>query len=257
MSSSSTELDLKNFAVLLDVDGTLLDIAPTPLAVHVPETLRRSLVAVGERSGGALALVSGRPIGELDRIFAPLSLPAVGCHGAEIRPSADGRTYEQRAKPLDRRIRHALEDVAGRFSGIVTEDKGYSYALHYRMTLDRGLEIVDAVFAACQPFPPDSYELLNGKAVLEVKSTGFNKGAAVRELMTYEPFVGRVPIFIGDDTTDEAAFAVMPEFKGLAISVGRKAPGVDGCFDKPEDVRRWLDHIGANAMVVPNFAELT
>ena len=236
-------IDLRHFAILLDVDGTILDIAPTPNAVEVPENLLKILSLVGERAGGALALVSGRPIGDLDKIFAPLRLAAIGGHGAEIRPDPKGDTVEQRATALDRNLKQLLRDIATRHKDVGFEDKGYSVALHYRLALEDGLDVVDEVFHACKKFPPASYELLTGKAVIEIKSPGFDKGKAVRELMNYAPFAGRSPIFIGDDTTDEAAFAVVPEFDGLAISVGRKVPGVDGRFQTPQDVRRWLERL--------------
>lgn len=242
-------LDLRDFAVLLDVDGTILDIAPTPHAVHVPETLLRTLVRVGERTCGAIALVSGRPIADLDLIFAPLRLPAIGGHGAEIRPDPQQDGYEQRGLSLDRNLKQQLKDIAARYEGVATEDKGYSLALHYRLALEQGLNVVDDVFRVCKTYPPDSFELLTGKAVIEVKSVGFNKGSAVRELMTYRPFTGRAPIFIGDDTTDEAAFEVVPEFNGFAISVGRKVPGVNAVFQTPSDVRHWLDRISQHVAV--------
>jgi trehalose 6-phosphate phosphatase len=242
-------LDLRDFAILLDVDGTILDIAPTPHAVYVPDTLLQTLALIGERTHGAIALVSGRPIADLDLIFAPLRLPAIGGHGAEIRPDPRQDAYEQRAMTLDRSLKQKLRDIAARYPGVATEDKGYSIALHYRLALDQGLKVVDDVFRLCKTYPPDSYELLTGKAVIEVKSIGFNKGTAVRELMTYPPFAGRAPIFVGDDTTDEAAFEVLPEFNGFAISVGRKVPGVNAVFQSPADVRKWLDRISQSVTV--------
>ena len=242
-------LDLRDFAILLDVDGTILDIAPTPHAVHVPDALLKTLVRVGERTRGAIALVSGRPIADLDLIFAPLRLAAIGGHGAEIRPDPAKPTYEQRAMSLDRELKQKLMDVATHYPGVATEDKGYSLALHYRLALDHWLNVVDEVFRICKAYPPDSFELLTGKAVIEVKTVGFNKGTAVRELMTYPPFAGRAPIFIGDDVTDEAAFEVLPDFDGFAISVGRKVPGVNATFQTPADVRRWLDHISQGVAV--------
>ena len=244
-------LDLRDFAILLDVDGTILDIAPTPHEVYVPETLLKTLTLVGARAQGAIALVSGRPIADLDLIFAPLRLPAIGGHGAEIRPDPKHAVYEQRAVALDRSLKLKLMEIGARYPGVATEDKGYSLALHYRLALDQGLNVVDDVFRICKRYPADSFELLTGKAVIEVKSVGFNKGSAVRELMTYPPFSGRAPIFIGDDTTDEAAFEVVPEFNGFAISVGRKVPGVNAVFQTPADVRRWLDRI-SQPMVVPS-----
>jgi trehalose 6-phosphate phosphatase len=244
-------LDLRDFAILLDVDGTILDIAPTPSSVFVPETLLRTLALVGERANGAIALVSGRPIADLDKIFAPLRLPAIGGHGAELRPDPKQDGYEQRAESLDRGLKQELLKIASRYAGVATEDKGYSLALHYRLALEQGLNVVDEVFRLCKAYPPESFELLTGKAVIEVKSVGFDKGLAVRELMTYPPFTGRAPIFIGDDVTDEAAFEVMPDFNGFAISVGRKVPGVNATFQTPADVRRWLDRI-AQAQAVPS-----
>jgi trehalose 6-phosphate phosphatase len=245
------DIDLRSSAILLDIDGTILDLAPTPHEVLVPETLRVTLARVNERVGGALALVSGRPIGDIDFIFDPLLLPAIGGHGAEIRPHPDAKTYEQRAVSLDRELRQQLRDTAARFPGVGVEDKGYSMALHYRLALEQGLDVVDAVFRVCKKFLPETYELLTGKAVIEVKSPGFNKGTAVTELMTYPPFTGRTPIFIGDDVTDEAVFEVMPDLDGYAYSVGRKVPGVDGRFPSPTEVRQWLAHLVQDERATP------
>jgi trehalose 6-phosphate phosphatase len=237
--------DLNHSAILLDVDGTILDIAPTPASVAVPASLRRVLAVVSERVGGALALVSGRPLPDLDAIFAPLRLPAIGGHGAELRLDAGG--IEHHAEPLDAELRRALKTIVARHPGVIAEDKGYSFALHYRKVPAQGLSVVHEVKHACAANP--SIELLAGKAVIEVKAKGFNKGTAVRALMKHPPFRGRVPIFIGDDRTDEAAFAVMPEFRGQAISVGRKVAGVADRFETPGDVRRWLEQLSDGVVV--------
>jgi trehalose 6-phosphate phosphatase len=240
-------INLKHHAILLDVDGTLLDIAPTPLAVTVPDSLRHALARIAERAGGALALVSGRPVREIDDIFMPLRLPAIGGHGAEIRPSADGATHQRRAAPLDPGLKERLKHVASNHPGAAVEDKGYSVALHYRSLPEAGPRLLQTIRRLCQSQPPHSVELLAGKAVIEVKTAGFNKGTAVRELMTYPPFAGRIPIFIGDDVTDEHAFAVMPEYNGVAISVGRELPGIAARFRSPAEVRDWLDRISCQA----------
>lgn len=241
-------IDLKHHAVLLDVDGTLLDIAPTPRAVMVPASLRDALARISEQAGGALALVSGRPVHELDDIFMPLRLPVIGGHGAEIRPSIDGATYQLRAAPLDPKLKQRLKQIASNHPGVTIEDKGYSVALHYRSRPEAGPRLQQAVGRLCRAQPASAVELLAGKAVIEVKTAGFNKGTAVRELMTYPPFAGRIPIFIGDDITDEHAFAAMPEYNGLAISVGRKLPGVAARFQSPAEVREWLDRISRHAV---------
>jgi trehalose 6-phosphate phosphatase len=231
--------DLNHIAILLDVDGTILDIAATPTSVAVPASLRRTLSVLSERVGGALALVSGRPLPDLDSIFAPLRLPAIGGHGAEFR--LDGGGIERCAQPLEAELKRELKAIAARHPGVIVEDKGYSVALHYRKVPAQGLGVVHEVKRACAA--SRSCELLAGKAVIEVKAKGFDKGTAVRALMAHPPFRGRVPIFIGDDRTDEAAFAVLPEFSGKAISVGRKVAGVADRFETPADVRRWLERL--------------
>ena len=231
---------LDNIAIMLDVDGTLLDIAPTPREVIVPPDLPHTLAHVRDRLGGALAVVSGRPIAEIDEFFAPLRFVAIGGHGAEMRPVADGVTMSGRAAPLNPMFRQRLKDIAATHPGVLVEDKGYSIALHYRQVPKQGLALVHDVKHAYQAWADESFELLSGKAVIEVKYAAFNKGSAVRDLMTYPPFKGRAPIFVGDDRTDEDAFKVVPEFYGQAMSVGRKLPGIDKVFDGPSDVRRWL-----------------
>jgi trehalose 6-phosphate phosphatase len=241
--------DLNRFAILLDVDGTLLDIAPTPQAVIVPPTLRQSLAAVRERAGGALALVSGRLISDLDSLFTPLRLPAVGGHGAELRPHGEGDTVDQRAFSLEPKLREDLTTIAARHSGVIVEDKGSSIALHYRIAPKQGLGLIHDVKHAFAEWKDPSLELLTGKAVLEIKHRGYNKGTGVRELMSHPPFNGRRPIFVGDDKTDEFAFAVMPEFDGIPVSVGRRISWVEDCFNSPTEVRAWLERLSVEAVV--------
>jgi trehalose 6-phosphate phosphatase len=236
-------IDPAEFAILLDIDGTLLDIAATPHDVRVPPALRKTLATLKERTDGAIALVSGRSLSDIDLIFAPLKLSAVGGHGAEIRIGANGKANGVQSRFLDRKTRSRLIEVAEVDEGVIMEDKGYSVALHYRLAPDKKRAIEDAVAAICGELPAGTVEVLPGKAVIEIKKSGFNKGTALRALMTQQPFAGRKPIFIGDDVTDEAAFAIVPEFDGLAISVGRMVPGVAQRFETPGDVRRWLERI--------------
>lgn len=243
--------DINHLALLLDVDGTLLDIAPTPMEVSVPRGLARTLEAVGARLGGALALVSGRPIAQLDVFFAPLKLPAIGGHGAEMRPAAGGVIATGRAAPLDPKFKQRVKDIAANYPAVLVEDKGYSIALHYRQAPDLVTALADEVRRACAPGMGPAFELLPGKSVLEIKLAGFNKGTAVRELMKHPPFSGRAPVFVGDDTTDEDAFAVLPEFNGHAMSVGRSIPGADDRFQTPADVRGWLERL-AGGVAVPS-----
>ena len=229
-------------ALLLDVDGTLVDIAPTPAEVVVPPTLPRVLAELLERAGGALALVSGRTIETIDRLFAPLVTPAIGGHGAETR-IANGTAVLQRPFLLDDTLRERLFRLAETDPRLVLEDKSHSMALHYRLAPELGDALKQEVTELLPREPEADVELLFGKAVIDIKSKLFSKGTAVVELMACEPFAGRTPIFVGDDTTDESVFAVLPELGGIGYSVGRCIEGAQGTFQTPRDVRDWLTEI--------------
>jgi trehalose 6-phosphate phosphatase len=231
---------LDGCAILLDIDGTLLDLARTPREVWVPPGLAATLHALHERTGGALALVSGRSLNDIDLIFAPERFPAVGGHGAEMRLSLDSEAVATHAPPMDQELKRRLAAIARLSPGILLEDKGYSLALHYRLAPHAEKAIYEAVSLIRADLPNAPIEVLPGKCVCEIKQAGFDKATGVRELMTHEPFRGRYPIFIGDDVTDESVFAAMPDLGGLAFSVGRHAQGVAGHFDEPTDVRAWL-----------------
>jgi len=237
--------DLGDLAILLDIDGTILDIAPAPQKVVVPHSLYGTLTQLSALTGGALAFVSGRSLHDLDRLFAPLQLPAVAGHGAECRfSSAKGSSVkgaQGRATALEASLKKKIAAVAGIGFGIVAEDKEYSIAIHYRLAPERESAVRAAIADICATEP--SIEVLPGKYVFEIKKAGFNKATGVRELMKHAPFVGRRPVFIGDDTTDEYVFAIMPEFNGLAFSVGDKVGSVDGNFVGPPAVRDWLANI--------------
>jgi trehalose 6-phosphate phosphatase len=231
--------DIRTCAVLLDVDGTLLDLAATPHSVVVPQRLKQALKALELQSGGATSFVSGRSMADLDRLFAPLRLAAVAGHGAELRARAGGVQQRYEAGiPAD--LRQRLEEFGAMHEGIIVEDKGYSLALHYRLVPQFGASVHAAVVEVCADYRQSAIDVLAGKFVVEVKPSSFNKGTGIRELMKSAPFRGRQPIFIGDDVTDEAAFAVLPEFDGIGFSVGRELPGVAGFFQAPSDVRAWL-----------------
>ena len=231
---------LDQSAILLDIDGTLLDLAPTPREVWVPPGLMATLNRLLEKTSGALAFVSGRPLNDIDLIFAPEQFPAVGGHGAEMRISLDNEAVAVHAPPMDKELKRRLAAVAKLSPGILLEDKGYSLALHYRLAPHAEKAIYEAVSLIRADLPDAPIEVLPGKYVCEIKHSGFTKATGVLELMAHAPFSGRRPIFIGDDVTDEMVFAIMPELGGLAFSVGRRAEGVDGHFDGPADVRQWL-----------------
>jgi len=184
-----------------------------------------------------VALVSGRDITTLDRLFAPLVLATIGCHGAEWRPSPDSRPIRRRP-PLDDETRAALRNTAADLPRIQLEDKTYTIAFHYRNapeqreTLEQRLR--ELVCGQRQ------LRLLCGKSVFEVKGRDFDKGEAIGELMREPAFAHRRPVFLGDDTTDEDAFAVVRELCGVCISVGRLMPETDLMLPNPKAARLWL-----------------
>jgi trehalose 6-phosphate phosphatase len=234
-------LDPRTIALLLDFDGTLVDIAPTPQDVHVPASLRGTLERLLIRMGGALALVSGRPIADLDRLFSPLQLPAIGGHGAEVRVGNEHVS----AKPLLEELRRRLAAAKAIDAGIVIEDKQYSVALHYRKAPQREDELRRHIAEVCSIFLAEPIEVLRGKAMFEVKRPGVSKGEAVRALMKRVPFQSRRPVFIGDDVTDETVFALLPALGGLGFSVQQPFDQTSGIFHSPETVRRALDALAS------------
>ena len=234
---------LDQCAMLLDIDGTLLDLAPTPREVWVPPDLAKTLPRLLARTSGALAMVSGRSINDIDLIFAPMQFPAVGGHGAEMRLSPEDESVSSHAPPMDKELKRRLAAIARLSPGILLEDKGYSLALHYRLAPHAEKAIYAAVSLIRADLPDAPIEVLPGKCVCEIKHSGFTKATGVHELMTHEPFRGRRPLFIGDDVTDESVFAILPDLDGLAFSVGRRAKGVAGHFDSPGDVREFLAHL--------------
>jgi len=239
------QFNLQKIALLLDVDGTIVDIGPSPTEVHVAAGLLETLKRLFALMDGALALVSGRPIRDLDRLFAPLRLPTIGGHGAEMR-LRDNEVFFW-AKPLPHDLRKRLAESTGIGSGVVVEDKDYSLALHYRKSPGLADSLRRHVAASQEAFPGEPTELLQGKAMFEVKRPGVNKGESVRRLMEHSPFAGRMPVFIGDDVTDESVFKVLPEIGGKGFSVNRHFPGLTGIFRNPahvRDVLRALADIG-------------
>jgi len=208
-----------NIALFLDVDGTLLEIAPRPDAVKVPASLRNTLQLAAARAGGALALISGRSIADLDRLFAPSVFPAAGQHGLERR-SLDGRITHpdvdvQRLTP----IRARLEALQTAHAGLILENKGAALAMHYRLAPQCESLVRDAMTQAAAQLG-EQFELRTGKCVFELTPAGFSKRTAIEAFMREPPFAGRTPVFVGDDVTDEDGFAAVNDMQGISIRVG-------------------------------------
>jgi trehalose 6-phosphate phosphatase len=229
--------NLSRTALFLDIDGTLLDIAPTPHAVEVPPELTEDLTRLHERCGGALALVSGRTLEDIDRLFAPLKLPAAGAHGTQVRPDPEA-PIGHLTRPIPAALRAEFMSLADR-PGMIVEDKEVTLALHYRLLADPSLP-GDRVAAVEACAADHGFALLHGKKVLELKPAGTDKGTALRSFMSRPPFLGRTPLFAGDDVTDGYAFAVLGGLGGIGISVGQSFPGAAYCVQAPAELRQWL-----------------
>ncbi|NNG17336.1 MAG: trehalose-phosphatase [Gemmatimonadales bacterium] len=205
--------------MFLDVDGTLLEIAPTPESVAVRGDTVEILERLAHAAGGAVALVSGRPIRQLDQLFGPLTIAAAGLHGLEWRSAAGTFHDAEGATPDLAPVRRTLEEFADRNPGVRIEDKGMTVALHYRLAPDCEAEAKQFVNEIARQLG-DRFHVLAGKMVLEIKSIDAHKGMVVERFLAEDPFAGRVPVFVGDDVTDEEAFDAVNRHGGYSIRVG-------------------------------------
>lgn len=227
-------------AFFLDVDGTLLEIADTPSSVRVDMDLLELIGRLSRISGGALALISGRSITDLDELLGAHRIPLTGQHGLERRDAA-GRLWIHAASPGAKgAIKEALVPVLARHPGLLLEDKGLTLALHYRQAPQLAA-YAHRLMARLMRQAGGNLELQKGKRVIEIKPAGIDKGTAVAEYLTESPFRGRHPVFIGDDLNDEHGFAEVNRMDGISIKVG---PGVSCArYRLPHvaAVRRWLN----------------
>ncbi len=203
-------------ALFLDFDGTLVEIAPAPDAVQVPAALAASLQAVSACLGGALAIITGRPIVQIDDFLRPLVLPVAGVHGAERRQS--GGALALLDTPPMGQVEATARALAARHAGLLVESKRGSVALHYRQAPEHADLCLRAMRDAVAETP--GLTLLQGKMVVEAKPGGASKGHAIEAYLREPPFAGRVPVFIGDDITDEAGFSTVQRLGGMGIKVG-------------------------------------
>ena len=226
------------WALFLDFDGTLVDLAATPDAVVVPPGLRETLAACTDAFDGAVAIVSGRPIAVLDAMLRPLTLPAAGLHGLELR-LADG-TAERAAHGaagLDG-LRSRFMSLAREDARLVVEDKGSSLALHFRRAPEREQELRALVAEAATRH--NRHHVMHGKMVLEVKPEHADKGTAVTRLLETSPFAGRTPVFAGDDVTDEDGFAAVNRLGGISMKVGEGESAAACRVPDVAALRDWL-----------------
>lgn len=227
-----------DWALFLDVDGCLLDLADTPGAVSVPPRLRATLASLSRRLDGALALVSGRSLAVIDALFSPLQLPAAGLHGLELRSA----TLRQPPPPRSPALAAIIEEangVARDWPGVVIEDKGAALGLHWRAA-PGAKEVLREFAEAALPRLP-GYRLQPGNQVVELRPADGDKGAAISALLGQPPFRGRTAVFAGDDITDEAGFAAVNARAGISVLVGDREPSAAHyALRSPHAVRRWL-----------------
>jgi trehalose 6-phosphate phosphatase len=247
-------LDRTRYALFLDFDGTLVDIAPTPDAVFAPAALPGLLAALSAGLDGALALVSGREIADLDARLKPFRGRAVGVHGAQIRadPTCGARTAHA---DLDPAVLADVRRLAAFDPRILIEDKGASIAVHYRAAVQDEARILgaleDYVAAAA-----GRLALLRGRKVVEILGGYFSKGEAVSRLMRAPPFAGRRPLMIGDDRTDVAAFVACAAWGGWGFRVaGGVFPANEADFSGPAAVRDWLAELAARLPSAPETGQ--
>ncbi|HLF58332.1 MAG TPA: trehalose-phosphatase [Alphaproteobacteria bacterium] len=239
---------IRRWALFLDIDGTLLDIAATPDAVFVPEALPEALRRLQTAFDGAVALISGRALVDIDRLFHAGKIFAAGQHGAELR--LPGRQVV-RARVEEESLAAMRANVlaaAGKIPGVLVEQKGTGVAVHYRRAPSAGDNVrrfLDDIMAACEGF-----EIVPGKMVFEIRPRGVDKGRAIEAFMQHPPFAGRVPIFVGDDIADRDGMTAVEKLGGYAVHVGGEAGAGEAegtevagrrfWLPSPEFVRVWL-----------------
>jgi len=221
----------REWALFLDLDGTLLDIAPTPDAVVVPGDLVHDLASAAKALDGALAVVSGRSIEVIDRLLQPLKLPVGSEHGAIVR--LPGGSFDEIDIKVPEAWKDALHDLATACPGVLVEVKHHNVVAHYRNVPAHEAK-VRRVVESLVARDPENFELLEAKMAFEIRPRQVSKGRAVQSLMNVSPFRGRTPVFVGDDATDVDGYAAALGLGGLALDVALTFSG------HPREVRGWL-----------------
>ncbi|HTX23052.1 MAG TPA: trehalose-phosphatase [Steroidobacteraceae bacterium] len=228
-----------DWALFLDVDGTLVDLAPTPGTIEVHADLPPLLGRLARRAGGSLALVSGRTLADLDRLFHPFRFPAAGIHGSERR-DALGKLHFTGLTSADLApVRTELRRFVAQHPDLLLEDKGRGLALHFRQAPELEPAVRELLERVRVHLPADAH-LQPGHCVIELKGGASNKRAAVEQFMREPPFEGRVPIYVGDDLTDLDALEYVESLGGQGIFVGPQSKPGYGWLPDPRAVREWL-----------------
>jgi len=230
------------WAYFFDLDGTLIDFAATPAEVRVGAEVRALLERLHRATGGAVALMSGRAIAEIDRLFPHATLPAAGQHGLERRAASGRLTRHAVATRRFERVRLRMATALAGKPGLLLENKGLSLALHYRRAPRLG-GYAHRLARSMLPVVGRRFCIQRGKYVVEMRPAGKNKGVGVLEFMKEAPFRGRIPVFVGDDATDEYGFATVNELGGHSIKVGPGRTAARWRLRNVKAVEQWLRSI--------------
>lgn len=237
------DLDPRHTALFLDCDGTLSEIVDQPDQARIEPHLRATIGLLARQTGGALAIVSGRSVAQLDALFAPLTLPAAGVHGAERRDHAGKMHIEDADARLDATDMAAARSFVALHAGLLCEAKPGAVALHYRMRPDLQEEVEG--FANMLVDSRPGLTLRHGKMVVEITAGHRTKGDAIAAFMREKPFAGRLPVFAGDDITDEDGFATVAALGGKTIKIGEGPTYAELRVASRQEVERWLVALAA------------
>lgn len=226
--------------MFLDIDGTLLDLAPAPDAVHVDKALATLLPSVRRALGGALALVTGRAITDVDRLFPGLRMAVAGQHGCERRDALGTLHLHAPGTETLAGLRKLFIEFAQKNEGLLVEDKGSTIALHYRKAPQLADHVHKTLHAHVAASGVTTYRLQPGKMLLELRPDDRDKGTAIRDFMAERPFKGRCPVFVGDDKTDEHGFELINKIGGWSVKVGSGSTCARYRLADVNAVREWL-----------------
>ena len=230
-----------NYAFFFDLDGTLADIQPHPDQVVIPDSTLQALNALAQQQGGAVALISGRSMAELDVLASPYHFPLAGVHGAERRDIHDQLHMVSLPDTLIQALHTQLSSALEMLPGTELEAKGMAFALHYRQAPHHEAAIFAVARSVAEAHP--ELALQPGKCVVEIKPAGINKGAAIAAFMAEAPFKGRTPVFFGDDLTDEAGFRVVNQAQGMSVKVGSGETIAGWRLENVASVWQWISDV--------------
>lgn len=233
-----------DYAFFFDIDGTLASLQATPEAVSIPASVMTDLKQLTQEVGGAVAFVSGRPLSQIDTLTHPLQGAAAGIHGAEIRTfNAELTTTHVDAQQLGEIEQQLSREIAS-LSGVRLEKKGIAFALHYRQAPTAQQVLQRLADAIVERYP--DFKVQAGKCVWEIKPRACDKGKAIHFLMQTPPFTNRIPVFVGDDVTDEAGFQYVNRQQGISIKIGRGESEATHRMNNVTALYQWLHDLANN-----------